>query len=86
MANKKFKSNKNKGKEVVKRERIKFKSVDVWQSSFGPVSVNAVYDVFETTFNIEKENMRKYSFQECVESLRKFENPNYKTNINVSNI
>lgn len=61
-----------------KKTRKRFLHVDVWQKQFGPVSVRAVYDVFQQAFNVEPKNMRKYSFQDCVESLRELENPNYK--------
>jgi hypothetical protein len=55
----------------VRRPRQMYKDVDVFRTKFGPVSEKAVYDVFQTTFNIEKHNMRKYSFSHCVTALRK---------------
>lgn len=60
-----------------KKQRRKFLEVDVWQTQFGIVSEKAVYDVFQQKFNIESHNMRKYSFQHCVNSLRKLEKPDY---------
>lgn len=60
-----------------KRQRRKFKAVDVWQKRFGPISEKAVYDVFQQAFNIEPHNMKKYSFPHCVNALRKLENPDY---------
>jgi len=56
----------------VKKERQMFLDVDVFRSSFGPVSEKAIYDVFQTTFNVQKYNMKNYSFSHCVESLRKY--------------
>jgi hypothetical protein len=55
----------------VRRPRQMYKDVDVFRSTFGPVSEKAVYDVFQTTFKVEKHNMRKYSFSHCVQALRK---------------
>lgn len=62
-----------------KKQRRLFLSVDVWRATFGPVSVTAIYDVFQQKFGIEKHNMKNYSFSHCVEALRKLEDPNYKT-------
>lgn len=61
-----------------KRPRKRFLAVDVWQTQFGPVSERAVYDVYAQKFNVESHNMRKYSFPDCVNSLRKLEDPTYK--------
>lgn len=60
-----------------KRPRKKFLEVDVWRAEFGPVSERAIYDIFSQKFNIEPHNMQKYSFQHCVNSLRKLENSDY---------
>mgnify|MGYP003648336559 CR=1 FL=1 len=61
-----------------KRPRKRFIAVDVWQTRFGPVSERAVYDVYAQKFNIEIHNMKKYSFPDCVNALRKLEDPTYK--------
>lgn len=61
----------------VKRPRKHFLQVDVWQSSFGPVSVRAVYDIFQQKKGIDTKNLNKYSFSECVNYLRGEEDPNY---------
>lgn len=66
-----------KRKPKKKRPRRRFIAVDVWQKQFGPVSERAVYDVFAQKFNIELHNMRKYSFPDCVNALRKLEDPTY---------
>lgn len=60
-----------------KKVRKKFLAVDVWKKEFGPVAVRAVYDVFQTKFNIESHNMRKYSFSHCVNELRALEDEDY---------
>ena len=62
-----------------KKQRKQFLSVDVWRPTFGPVSVTAVYDVFQQKFGVEKHNMKNYSFSHCVEALRKLEDEDYKT-------
>ena len=54
-----------------KKPRKKFLDVDVFRAKFGPISEKAVYEVFQTTFNIEPHNMKKYSFPQCVQALRK---------------
>ena len=70
MATKKTKQN--------KRPRQKFIEVNVWRNQFGPTSVRAIYDVFSTKFKIETHNMRNYSFSDCVNALRRSEDPTYK--------
>lgn len=61
-----------------KKKRKRFIAVDVWQTQFGPVSERAVYDVFAQTFGIETHNLKKYSFPDCVNALRKLEDPTYQ--------
>lgn len=56
---------------TTKKERKMYLDVDVFRSTFGPVSEKAVYDCFQTLFKVEKHNMRKYSFSHCVTALRK---------------
>ena len=60
-----------------KKPRKSFVAVDVWRSKFGPVSERAIYDVYAQKFNVEQHNMKKYSFQQCVNALRKLDNPEY---------
>lgn len=66
--------------EEVKKRRSKkrFLQVDVWQKTFGEVSVKAIYDVYSQKFNVEPRNMKKHSFPKCVNALRKLENPDYE--------
>lgn len=61
----------------LKKRRL-FLEVDVWRSEFAPVSVTAITDVFMQKFNLSNDEVKKYKFSECVEMLRKFENPDYK--------
>jgi hypothetical protein len=60
-----------------KSRRSNFIAVDVWRSQFGPVSVRAIFDIYRQKFNVEIHNMKDYSFQDCVNGLRKLENPDY---------
>ena len=60
-----------------KKSRKHFTDVDVWQKSFGPISVRAVYDCFAQRFGIETKDMKNYSFTHCVNALRKLENSDY---------
>lgn len=62
---------------MAKKKRQKFLEVDVWKKEFGPVAVRAVYEVFQTKFNVERHNMKKYSFSHCVDELRALEDPTY---------
>lgn len=64
-------------KKKKRKPRKRFLQVDVWQTQFGPVSERAVYDIFAQRFNVELHNMKKYSFPDCVNALRKLENPDY---------
>lgn len=64
-------------KKTNKKSKRRFKAVDVWRAEFGPVSVRAIYDLYSQKFNVETQNMKKYSFQECVNALRKLEDPEY---------
>lgn len=57
--------------------RKRFIGVDVWRKQFGPVSVRAIFDVYSQKFNVETYNMKDYSFQHCVNALRKLEDPSY---------
>lgn len=61
-----------------RRNKKRFLQVDVWQKTFGEVSVKAIYDVYSQKFNVEPKNMKKYSFPHCVNALRKLENPDYE--------
>lgn len=56
-----------------RKPRKRFIAVDVWQKQFGPVSERAVYDIYSQKFNVELHNMKKYSFQHCVNALRELE-------------
>lgn len=58
--------------------RKRFTDVDVWKTEFGQIATRAVYDVFSQKFNIEKKQMNKYSFSQCLNALRKLEDPNYE--------
>lgn len=71
----------NKKKSRTKR---RFVGVDVWRSQFGPVSVRAIFDIYSQKFNVEQHNMKNYSFQHCVNALRKLEDPNYKSSTSQS--
>lgn len=61
-----------------KKNRKRFLEVDVWRKEFGPVSVRAIYDVFAQKFDIKTEDMKNYQFPDCVNALRKLEDPNYE--------
>ena len=73
--------NKTKG---TNKEKKRFLGVDVWRASFGPVSVRAIYDVFSQKFNIEPQNMKKYTLSHCINALRKLEDPTYETPKDIS--
>jgi len=66
-------------KKKLNKPRRSFIAVDVWRAEFGPVSERAVYDIYSQKFNVELHNMQKYSFQHCVNALRKLEDPDYKS-------
>lgn len=76
-ANPKKTNSQNNKAQKKKRPRERFIAVDVWRSQFGPVSERAVYDVYAQKFNVELHNMRKYSFSDCINALRKLEKPDY---------
>jgi len=61
-----------------KKVRKKFIDVDVWRSQFGPVSVRAIYEVYAQTFGVEIHNMKRYSLSQCINALRKVEDPDYE--------
>ncbi len=65
-------------KNKKKKSRKRFIAVDVWRNQFGPVSVRAIFDVYAQQFNVEIRNMKDYSLQHCINSLRLLENPDYK--------
>lgn len=60
-----------------KRKKGRFLDVDVWQKVFSEISEKAVYAIFMERFQIDKNEMNKYSFSHCVYALRKLEDPNY---------
>lgn len=60
------------------KSKKRFIAVDVWRSQFGPVSVRAIFDIYSQKFNVESHNMKDYSFQHCVNALRKLEDPSYE--------
>lgn len=64
-------------KQVKQVNKKKFLAVDVWRPQFGQVSVRAIYDVFSTAFGIEPQNMKKYTLSQCINALRKLEDPDY---------
>jgi len=59
------------------KKKKKLLYVDVWQREFGQISVRAVFEIYARMFEVEKEDMRKYSFTHCVNALRKLEDPDY---------
>ena len=63
-----------------KKERRLFIDVDPFRSQFGPVSEQAIYDVYRSTFKIENRNMHKHSFQKCVTALRRYKTQQQKEN------
>jgi hypothetical protein len=65
-------------KEAKQVNKKKFLEVDVWRSQFGQVSVRAIYDVFSTAFGIEPQNMKKYTLSQCINALRRLEDPDYE--------
>jgi hypothetical protein len=67
-----------KGKSQKRRPKNKFIAVDVWRAQFGPVSVRAIYEVYAQTFGVETHNMKKYSLSQCINALRKLEDPSYE--------
>ena len=60
-----------------RRPRRRFLEVDVWRSRFGPMSVKAIYDVYSTKFNTEIYYKNQKTFTNCVNALRKLDNPDY---------
>ena len=63
--------NKVKEPRAPRKPRKKFLDVDVFATSFGPIAERAVYDVYQTTFEVEDHNMRKHSFSHCIQALRR---------------
>lgn len=63
-----------------KKNKKRFRAVDVWRTSFGPISVKAVFDVYSQKFNVEPREMsnRKYTFSYCINKLRLLDDPDYK--------
>lgn len=61
------------------RERRKFTQVDVWQSTFGVVSVKAVSDVYSTHFGLTDKEMKglRLKFSDMLTKLRRLEDPSY---------
>ena len=57
--------------------RRRYKQVNVWKSTFGPIAVVAVFDVYAQAFNITFKEARKLQFTHCLELLRKLEDPSY---------
>ncbi len=62
-----------------KRTRRPFLAVDIWMKEFSPMAERAVYDVYAAEFKMELHNVRqKKSFSDCVNALRKLEDPTYE--------
>lgn len=59
------------------KPRKRFLEVDLWRTCFGDISVEAIYDIYSQKFNVKKGNMKRYSFHNCLNALRKLENPDY---------
>lgn len=74
----------NTKRTVRKKKKQSFIAVDVWRSQFGPVSVRAIFDIYRQKFNVEEYNMKNYSFQHCINALRKLEDPDYKAPVDES--
>lgn len=55
----------------------KYKAVDVWRSSFGPISVAAIFDVYSQVFRIPVKKVKKIKFYVVVDALRKLEDSDY---------
>lgn len=59
-----------------------FIDVDVWRTQFGSTSVSAIFSVYSKRFGVSpktmKHDQRRYSFQHCLNALRKLENPSYE--------
>ena len=65
------------GKKRSGKRRKKYISVDLWRSSFGPVSVSAIFNIYSQKFNVPVHELKNHSFQKCIDSLRLLENPDY---------
>lgn len=74
------KSNNNKKKQVKKKSFI---AVDVWQKQFGVNSVRAIRSIYQENFPVNP-NKPTPTFSQCVNALRRLENPNYKDPIDQS--
>lgn len=61
-----------------RRSKSRFIAVDIWQKEFSQISVRAIFDVYEKSFNADQDQMKKVSFSHCVNSLRRLEKPNYE--------
>jgi hypothetical protein len=61
-----------------KNSKKSFIAVDVWRSQFGPISVRAIYEIFARTFSIEPSQMKDYKLPQCIDALRKLEDPTYE--------
>jgi len=55
----------------------RYSEVDVWKATFGPISVVAIFDVYSQKFKIPFYEARKLKFTDCVEALRKLQDPEY---------
>ena len=55
----------------------RFKGVNVWRTSFGPIASLAVFDLYSQRFNVSLKEARREKFTHCVDALRQLEDPNY---------
>lgn len=52
-------------------------AVDVFQTHFGKISERAIYTVYAKTFGVNDKNMETKTFSECVNALRRHQDPDY---------
>ena len=59
------------------RKKNRFISVDVWRSSFGDISVKAIFELYRTHSGCTSEQFKKTKMRDMVDYLRKLDNPDY---------
>lgn len=60
-------------KENKQGRRSHFIAVDLYQTSYSPISVKAIFEIYSRKFNVPIKETHKISFRDCVEKLRELE-------------
>lgn len=51
----------------------RFKAVNIWKKSFGPVATMAIFDLYSQNFGVTYAEARRLKFTHCIESLRELD-------------